>query len=378
MEENQEKKVINLSPLKKGKRVLLFLADYFIDFILGFLLFVVMVYPLGKVMTGFNAKRDVYNANLELRGRILIGNKIIHDSHDVDIYNISYNVDFTSDCFLSYYAFDEESPSNMRYNQFGHKEDNKVFHTYFINILGDENKLITLFDKYNEKFSYFERSGVTLTLKSEIKNQVKPNFIKGEECSQVGKDYVSNIKSSIYLPMFSEIMESIKTSDLLFEGHSYNQTQNAIIGYEKYTLNLITASALIAVFLSTSILYLVIPLFNKGRKTIGMFIMNIEVVNIRSLGYLKKREQVLRFVYSLFHVFLISFFVPMTSIPFVEMFRIQLLFIILLFSLAFMLINLLSLLFDQYNRSLFDRLLGVVHLKTADLDEVYRAKGYYL
>ena len=378
MEDNQEKKVINLDPLKKGKRILLFLADYFIDFILGFLLFVVMVYPLGKVMTGFSAKKDVYNANLELRGQILIGSKIIHNSHDVDIYNISYNVDFTSDCFLSYYAFDEESPSNMRYNQFGHKEDNKIFHTYFINILGDENKFITLFDKYNEKFSYFERSGANLTLKSEIRNQVKPNFIKGEECSQVGKEYVSKIKSSVYLPMFSEIMESIKTSDLIFEGHSYNQTQSAIIGYEKFTLNLITATALIAVFLSSSVVYLIIPLCNKGRKTIGMFIMNIEVVNIRSLGYLKKREQVLRFIYSLFQVFLISFFVPMTSIPFVEMFRIQLLFIILLFSLAFMLINMTAILFDQYNRSLFDRLLGVIHLKTADLDEVYRAKGYYL
>ena len=378
MEENQEKKVINLDPLKKGKRILLFLGDYFIDFILGFLLFVVMVYPLGKVMTGFSAKKDVYNANLELRGQILIGSKIIHNSHDVDIYNISYNVDFTSDCFLSYYAFDEESPSNMRYNQFGHKEDNKIFHTYFINILGDENKFITLFDKYNEKFSYFERSGVNLTLKSEIRNQVKPNFIKGEECSQVGKEYVSKIKSSVYLPMFSEIMESIKTSDLIFEDHSYNQTQSAIIGYEKFTLNLITATALIAVFLSSSVVYLIIPLCNKGRKTIGMFIMNIEVVNIRSLGYLKKREQVLRFIYSLFQVFLISFFVPMTSIPFVEMFRIQLLFIILLFSLAFMLINMTVILFDQYNRSLFDRLLGVIHLKTADLDEVYRAKGYYL
>ena len=378
MEDNQEKKVINLDPLKKGKRILLFLADYFIDFILGFLLFVVMVYPLGKVMTGFSAKKDVYNANLELRGQILIGSKIIHNSHDVDIYNISYNVDFTSDCFLSYYAFDEESPSNMRYNQFGHKEDNKIFHTYFINILGDENKFITLFDKYNEKFSYFERSGANLTLKSEIRNQVKPNFIKGEECSQVGKEYVSKIKSSVYLPMFSEIMESIKTSDLIFEDHSYNQTQSAIIGYEKFTLNLITATALIAVFLSSSVVYLIIPLCNKGRKTIGMFIMNIEVVNIRSLGYLKKREQVLRFIYSLFQVFLISFFVPMTSIPFVEMFRIQLLFIILLFSLAFMLINMTAILFDQYNRSLFDRLLGVIHLKTADLDEVYRAKGYYL
>ena len=113
-------------------------------------------------------------------------------------------------------------------------------------------------------------------------------------------------------------------------------------------------------------------------QILGMFIMNIEVVNIRSLGYLKKREQVLRFIYSLFQVFLISFFVPMTSIPFVEMFRIQLLFIILLFSLAFMLINMTAILFDQYNRSLFDRLLGVIHLKTADLDEVYRAKGYYL
>lgn len=378
MEENQEKKVINLNPLKKGKRVLLFLADYFINFILGFLLFVVMCYPLGKLMTGYGSRQGVYSANLELRGKILIGNKIIFDSHDVDIYDISYNVDFTSDCFLSYYSFDEESPANMKYNQFGHKEENKIFHTYFLNILGDEQKFVSLFDKYNEKYAYFERSGTIFTLKSVIKEQVRPNFIKGEDVSQVGKTYVSNIKNSVYLPMFSEIMESIKTHDIEFEGNSYNKTQAAIAGYEQYTLNLITATAMISVFLSSIVLYLVIPLCNKGRKTIGMFIMSIEVVNIRSLGYLKKRETILMFVYTLFEAFLISFFVPMTSIPFVEMFRIQLLFIIGLFSIGFMLINLIALLFDQYNRTLFDRLLGVIHLKTADLDEVYRAKGYYL
>ena len=378
MEENQEKKVINLIPLKKGKRILLFLADYFINFILGFLLFVVACYPLGKLMTGYTAKTNDYDTNLVNRGEILVHNKIIFNSNDVDISNISYNVDFTSDCFLSYYCFDEESPSNMRYNQFGHKADNQVFHTYFLNIIHDEQKFLTLFDKYNATHEYFTRSGTTLTLKSDIKEQVRPSFIKGEEASQVGKTYIANIKSSVYLPMFSEVMESIKTSDLTYSGHSYNATQSAILSYESYRLNLITAGAMISVFISSAILYLVIPLVNKSHKTISMFIMNIETVNIRSLGYLKKKEVALKFVYCLFEVFFISFFVPMTSIPFVEMFRIQLLLIISLFSIGFMLINLIALLFDEYNRTLFDRLLGLVHLKTADLDEVYRAKGYYL
>ena len=74
MEENQEKKVINLVPLKKGKRILLFLADYFINFILGFLLFVVACYPLGKLMTGYTAKTNDYDTNLVNRGEILVHN----------------------------------------------------------------------------------------------------------------------------------------------------------------------------------------------------------------------------------------------------------------------------------------------------------------
>ena len=378
MEETVDKKVVNVLPLGKGKRILAFLADFFINFILAFLLFVIAAFPLGKVITNFNVKQTSYLQNLDQRAEVLIGSGLIIDSKDVDISDVQYNLDFTSDCFLSYYAFSEETPSNAKYNQFGHKEANQVLHTYFLSILNDEEKFISLFDKYNEKHAYFTRNDTTITLDAEVVAQVAPSFIKNESVSKLGKTYISNIKNTVFLPMFSEIMESIRQNDLVYNGVSYNEVHNAVLKFETFVRTMITYTSLITVFISTTILNFLIPALNRNRKTLGMMVMKIERVNIRTFNHLKKRELALSLVYQLFVVFLISFFIPMTTISFAEMFRIQLLFFISGFSLFMMILNLIFLIFDQYNRTLFDRLLSVVYMSNAELDDIYRAKGYYL
>lgn len=375
---NTEKKVVNILPLKKGRRVLVFLADFFLNFILAFLLFIAASFPLGKVFTGYNAKNKAYTNNLDNRALVLVGNKILFANPDYETYDITSNVNYTGNCFLSYYALDEESPASAKDVQYGHKAENQVLNTYFITILGDEEKFISLFDHYNKKYSYFERSGSVITLKDSVKEQVAPSFLKKESVSSLGKKYISNISKSVFLPMYSEIMESISKHDLTYNGISYNKTQASIKGFETYIYSLIQYTSIISVTLSTGILYLLVPLINHSHKTIGMIVMHIERVNIRSLGYLKKREVVLSFAYQLFMVLLIAFFIPMTSVSFEEMFKIQVLFILAIFSIGMMLLNLVYMLFDKFNRSLFDRLLGLVHLATAELDDAYRAKGYYL
>lgn len=379
MEENTaEKKVMNILPLGKGRRILLFLADFFLNFILAFILFFLVSFPLGKVFTSYNARNDAYTNNLNKRGYVLVSSEILIKCPTYELFDITSHVDFTSDCFLSYYAMDEETQSNLKYQEFGHKEINQVFHKYFINILGDSDKFISLFDHYNEKYQYFERSGTTIVLKDEVKAQVYPSFFKNESVSSLGNTYITNIKNSVYYPMYSEIMDSIQKNDLVYGDYSYNTLQSQIKLFEKYIYDLIQYTSLITVFISTAVLYLIIPLANRSHKTIGMIIMKIEKVNIHSLNYIKKPVVGLSFVYQLFLVFLICFFIPMTSLSFVEMFKIQSLFILGIFSILMMLINLIYLLFDKFNRTLFDRLLSAIHLPTSELDDVYRAKGYYV
>lgn len=379
MEETaNQKKIVNILPLKKGRRVLLFLADFFLNFILAFILFFLASFPIGKAITGYNIKNNLYTENLSNRGQVLLRNEILIQCPDYEDYDISSNVNFTSDCFLSYYALDEESPTNVKYSQFGHKTINQVFHKYFLTILGDEAKFISLFDHYNAKYAYFDRNGTDISLKAEIKEQVAPHFYKNETVSSLGKKYVSNIKNSLYYPMYSEIMDSIKKNDLTFGDYSYNELQRDIKGFETYIYNLVQYTSIITGVISTALLYVLIPLINRSHKTIGMMILKIERVNLKSLNYIKKGEVILNAVYQLFYIFIICFFIPMTSLSFVEMFKIQLLFILGIFSILMMMANLIYLLFDKFNRSMFDRLLQMVHLTTSELDDVYRARGYYL
>lgn len=375
---SSEKKVINILPLSKGRRVLLFLADFFINFIVAFLLFIAASFPLGKLFTGYTARNKQYTNDLDNRTEVLIGNKVLFKASDSDLYDTTAHVNFTSDVFLSYYALDEESPVNVKNSQFGHKGENQVFHTYFLNIINDEEKFVSFFDRYNKKNNYFIREGTTITLKAEVKEQVAPNFFKKESVSSLGKKMIKNIKNNVYLPMYSEMMSSINKNDLIYNELSYKKIQSSIKGFETYIYKLVQYSTIITVVLSTGAMYILIPLLNRSHKTIGMTVMKIERVNVRSLGYLKKREVFLSFVYQLFMVFVIAFFIPMTSIGFAEMFKIQLILILGIFSIGMMLLNLVFLLFDRFNRSLFDRLLALVHLPTAELDDVYRAKGYYL
>ena len=378
VEQTTEKKVINIMPLKKGRRILVFLADFFLNFIIAFLLFFAACFPLGKAMTGYKAKNNQYVKNLDDRATVLLSNKILFTNAEADLSDISYHVDFTSDCFLSYYALDIESPENVKYSQFGHKEENQVFHTYFISIMDDSDRFITLFDTYNAKHEYFVRDGIEITLKEEIKSEISTHFYKKEAVTSLGKKYLKALKNEVYFPMYSEIMDSIAKNDLTYNDLSYNKIQSQIKGFEKYIYTLVEFTSIIAAVISTTVFYLIIPLTNRSRKTIGMLILKTERVNIRSLGYLKKREVVLNLVYQLFMIFIITFFIPMTTLSFTEMFKIQLLFILAIFSILILLLNFVFLLFDKFNRSLFDRLLNVVNLTNADLDEVYRAKGYYL
>ena len=123
---NEEQKTIDIVPLPKGRRVLLFLADLFLNFILSFVVLNLLVVPLGKVFSSFDAKTIQYNNDITNRAVVLYTNGVVIDSGDVDKGNLIYNVSFSYYCYLSYYCYDEESPANLTHAQFGHKNENEM------------------------------------------------------------------------------------------------------------------------------------------------------------------------------------------------------------------------------------------------------------
>ena len=377
-ETNQETKVVNILPLKKGKRILLFLADFFLNFILAFLLMNVVVTPIAKAVTKFSSKNETYTLNLTNRAEILYGNKLLFDSKEVDRSEIVYNTSFTLRCYLSYFCFEEESPSVVSYSQYGHKEENDIFKTYFINILNDEDLLINLFDKYNKTNDYFIREGTNFTLKSEIMEQIRPYFVKNELPNQLGQAYFNNLEKYLFTPMNSEMMTLILKYDLTYNNLSYKAIHNEIKSFEKYFNNMMTYNSFITIFLSTFIMYFLIPILNKNKRTLGMMLMRIQRVNIYKLTLLKKYDLFMSFVYQFLFTFVIAFLIPIGYLTIFEIFKLTALLIFAMLSLCLMIGSLIFVLCNGYNRTLSDFVTRTVYLPNEELDEIYRAKGYVL
>lgn len=377
IEENEnERNVVDIVPLSKGRRILLFLADFFLNFILSFLLINLVVTPLSKIIIGFNAKNEQYTLNLNTRADILYGNKVLFNSGDVEKSEIVYNTSFTFRCYLSYFCIDEESPTYVYYSQYGHKQENDVFKTYFTLIRDEEETLKILFDKYNAINEYFIRDGLTFSLKEEIREQVTPLFILNQVPNTLGQAYINNLEKNLFTPLYSEMMTSILKNDLTFEGASFIATNNAIHDFEKKFNTMITYDAFIALFLSSLILYFIVPICNKNKRTIGMMLMKIQRVNIYKLTLMKNYDVFMLFVYQFLLSFLIAFFIPIGYLTFIEIFKITVLFIFGIFSLLLSLASLIFVIGNGYNRSLSDYVTRTVYLSNDSLDEIYRARGY--
>ena len=376
--EQKEKKVLNVLPANKGKRFLAFLGDFFLNFILAYLLFIIAVLPLGQLFTSYSVREKTNTDNIALRSDVLKANKLLFFSDNVDKSDVLYNASFTFYCYFSYYVYEEENPANARYSQYGHKEENEIFRHYFVDIAHSESKYFEFFDSYN-KGTYFTRNGNVINMVEDVKTLIFPAFDKSDTPSKDADKIIEKMESDFFYPMYSEMMNMIqKETDLFYGGYSYNQLQKSILGFNEYIKTLTIYCSFITIFLSTAVLYLIIPLANHNHKTITMMIMRLERVNSDTLEIVKVPKVIINFVYALLTSFIIAFFVPATFITIYGIFDIPILMIFGFFSILIMIVSLIFLLFNKFNMDMFDYFTRSVLLRTDTLDDIYRAKGYYI
>ena len=143
----KEEKIIELNPLSKGKRMLVFLGDFFITFIFSFILFNLASFPLAKVSFNTEEKANQITLNEEAANDVLIKKGIIFPDTLKTNDFVEY-VNYTFKVFLSYYTYDETSVDSSN-PQFGHKDENEVIRHYLVDIKGDTKAYLDAFNLEN-------------------------------------------------------------------------------------------------------------------------------------------------------------------------------------------------------------------------------------
>ena len=168
-------KTINIQPISKGKRLLVFLGDFFLVFIFSFVLFNALVMPVGNLITNHSERSKDSGDAAKAQYDILYHHQVMHYENSKDIYKYNNNVEFTMDCYLSYYAFDDGDVLEDR-PKLGHKNENEVLMHYFNDLKDNKSAYLFILQSFNSEHPYFNIEGTNISLKDEIKSNIKLAF----------------------------------------------------------------------------------------------------------------------------------------------------------------------------------------------------------
>lgn len=379
--ELKENKYVDINPITKGKRMLIFLGDFFINFIVAFVFFGVMVTPLAKLVTNFDAKSELFEAYEKDRIDILYDNELIYYEDEVNKYNEHIYMKHTYDRFLSYYVLTKEISFELTNENYGKYPKNEVVKHYYIDVRNTPNKYNEIFDKYNNKVGYFIKDDNNYILKEEYRSTLEEYFNPMGQMSDVGLTLYDDVASEIFFALFGEILTDINKKDVDLQSNNYPYSYNeySLMAEEirDYHVLMLSISALISYVLSTLLVYLLYPILTKTKRSPTMSICKIDRININDFNKPKNYTLFTNFIYSLVLNLPYVMFLPATLVPFTYIFTFYILVTFSFISLLFILISFIFLLFNDFVRSLSDRFTKTVLISEADLYEIYKAKGYF-
>ena len=372
MEENQ-KNVIEIRPVTKWKRFLVFLADYFITFIIAFTLFNLAIFPLAKIV--FNTQQQSEQAlALEKKATNLlkVDGYIFAPSSDA---SFQEDVNYTFKVFLSYYAFDEENPDNQHL-QYGHKIENEVIRKYYENVINDTALYLKAFKEVNDLDQMFVigDSVDSIVLKDDYKSLLANELLEISDESKYSTAML-NFRDHVFAKLFYlHVYNHIIENDYVKDGVSFKNCLEEARDIIRSLQWVATGSTLFTILLSWSITFVIYPLINKDRKTIGTTAMRIAKLHYKSLGPINKGSVMIQSFYQF--LFLLSFglFLPVLFFGLSYTFNLPLLFVLSFISFGLIIISGLFIIFNEYNRSGMDVLTNIVLLPDSEIDMMYRVE----
>ena len=372
---NQDnKKVIDIKPVTKWRRILVFLGDFFITTILGFILFNVAAFPISKAIIQYDKQIEIISQCLDESNDMLVNSGFLYYPREEENLekNLPNSIDYTYHVFISYYLFDEESPVKNN-PQLGHKESNEIFKTYYVDYKKSPDEYLSIFKEVNAKNSFFEVGETvdTIKLKEVYKNSLATEYLELDNGADL-PDHLQTIKENVYEILFYDKMyEDILQNDLIIGEKSYKTYFNQVTSINNTIDWAITISSIITGAFCSIIVYLVYPLTHKEHRTVTMSIMRIDRLLINNLSYIKRSNVILQFPFHLIFGLGGVLFYPMLMTGLTYVFNLPLLVIFLLISSLLTIVSFVIMLLNQYGRSGSDLLSFTVLVPTSELDMLY-------
>ena len=373
-EEENKSQTVDICPLGKGKRMLAFLADFFINFILTFVLFNAAAMPLTNLAFGATARQARSDSAARAQFDILYGNKLMFYETDDDKYYYTKDVEITLNSYLSYYGLNDEDVIEG-HPQYGHKAENEVLLHFYKDIRNKYDTYKTSLTNFDKDHGYFVITDDSIALNATIKNEIRLSFISPSDMSESGKKALGYLQD-YFINAYADLFNDILKNDLTYNAISYLSQKKIVDESENnFQIQLIVAAAT-SYFISSLVIYLVVPLHSKDNKTFAMMMMRIERIGTNNLFFIRKSESALLFVYSLVFNLPLLFFMPMTQVDFSYLFNITPLLSMLTIGFISWVISFFMIIFSSFNQTLSDKLSRSVLISESDLDAIYRAKGY--
>ena len=132
---------IDIHPISKWRRILVFLGDFFIHFIISIIIMNIAVMPICSIFVKPETERS-YAAEKK-RDNILYEHQLLFYKTDESAsgnykkYDFDSNLAYTFNRFLAFYTFADETSLNPEYPEYSHKIENEVIWTYYNDICSD-------------------------------------------------------------------------------------------------------------------------------------------------------------------------------------------------------------------------------------------------
>ena len=374
--EEQEQKIIEISPLSKGKRFLLFLGDFFIAFIIAFSLFNLATFPLTKLIFKTDDMYLKYQNNEKEANQLLIDNGFLFKEPNASVSTFEESVNYTFKVFLSYYLYDEEVPdANNPQSQYGHKLENEVIYKYFTTEL-DEAKYIEAFKQENEKHQMFEIGDnfASISLKADYKAPLKMEFEEQQNESKY-TNTMKNMRDHVFARLFYlHVYQNIQEKDFVRGSVSYLSLMNDAKNISIELQWIAVVSSLITTGLAWGVVYLLVPLLNKDKRTLTMMVMKLDKVHVTNLAPADNWVTVIQSFYYLIFSLSFAIFLPSVYLGISYVFNLPLLFVFTFVGLLFMIASGAFIIFNEYNRSGVDILSSAVIVPTSEIENMYQER----
>ena len=358
-------------PAKLGRRVLSFLGDFFITFILCIFFYECICMPIGRSFGDYVAKSEQIDTlnyqriDLLYENNIILENKQPSEDLNYDKYNFEDAQNYTSEQFIYFYTYKEEKDLNpINY---------EVCYTYKLNTnqISSASEYSNTLKGNNPNIpflNYLDEDGF-LILKDEYKDYFRPLFVEGDSMSNKGIEAFGDFLSDYFNPNFSSMVENFSNNN-----EEYVSLTNQINEINSSFSSFYQTSAIVSFLTSSIIMYLVVPLIDKKGRTPLKIILKLEYIDTKKFNNIKKSVAVWLFFLNILENLAMVMFIPFISFGITNIFSLEVLLIVSIISICYDLICIFVAACNSYNKSFKEIFFNLIVVDEKTMDELMVAR----